>query len=137
MQTPCSGRDTQARDVLNAIHLASRGLQVLPRRSTDESRLSATASLLTPRESEVLPLLREGRSNAQIALALSMGVETVRTHARSIYRKLGVSSRRELSASLLGPGAHRFPLRLVPRRDSAGRPARLAFPGGAVVSSHR
>jgi DNA-binding CsgD family transcriptional regulator len=53
--------------------------------------------LLTQREAEVLPLLQVGRSNAQIALALQVGVETVRTHARSIYRKLGVSSRRELA----------------------------------------
>ena len=44
----------------------------------------------------MLPLLQQGRSNAQIALALQVGVETVRTHARNIYRKLGVSSRREL-----------------------------------------
>ena len=29
----CLGRDTQARDVINAIHLASRGLQVIPRAS--------------------------------------------------------------------------------------------------------
>jgi hypothetical protein len=47
----------------------------------------------------VLPLLAQNRSNAQIALALHVGVETVRTHARNIYRKLGVSSRRELAAS--------------------------------------
>ena len=30
----CLGRDTQARDVLNAIHLASRGLKLVPRSST-------------------------------------------------------------------------------------------------------
>jgi Bacterial regulatory proteins, luxR family len=47
----------------------------------------------------VLPLLQRGDSNAQIALALQVGVETVRTHARNIYRKLGVSSRRELAAA--------------------------------------
>jgi hypothetical protein len=41
-------------------------------------------------------MLQQGSSNAQIALALGVGVETVRTHARNIYRKLGVSSRREL-----------------------------------------
>jgi hypothetical protein len=46
----------------------------------------------------VLTLLRQNRSNAQIALALGIGVETVRSHARSIYRKLGVSSRRTLLA---------------------------------------
>jgi DNA-binding NarL/FixJ family response regulator len=91
----CLGRDTQSRDVLNAIHLASRGLQVIPRVG---SRPVAGGHLLTRREAEVLPLLQQGRSNAQIALTLHVGVETIRTHARSIYRKLGVSSRRELFA---------------------------------------
>jgi DNA-binding CsgD family transcriptional regulator len=47
----------------------------------------------------VLLLLREDRSNAQIALTLDIGVETVRTHARSVYRKLGVPSRRALVAA--------------------------------------
>ena len=46
----------------------------------------------------MLPLLQQGATNPQIALALQVGVETVRTHARNIYRKLGVSSRRELAA---------------------------------------
>jgi len=96
----CLGRNTQSRDVLNAIHLASRGLQVMPRAAPDAGGGSIGAGhLLTGREAEVLPLLQQGRSNAQIALTLQVGVETVRTHARNIYRKLGVSSRRELAAA--------------------------------------
>jgi DNA-binding NarL/FixJ family response regulator len=99
----CLGRDTQSRDVLNAIHLASRGLQVIPRMVSSPGGGSITGGhLLTRREAEVLPLLQQGRSNAQIAVALQVGVETVRTHARNIYRKLGVSSRRELAP----PPAH-------------------------------
>ncbi len=95
----CLARNTQSRDILNAIHLASRGLQVMPRAASDPGGGSmGTRHLLTGREAEVLPLLQQGRSNAQIALALQVGVETVRTHARNIYRKLGVSSRRELAA---------------------------------------
>jgi DNA-binding NarL/FixJ family response regulator len=95
----CLGSDTQSRDVLNAIHLASRGLQVIPRTAANPRGGSiAIGGMLTRREAEVLPLLQLGRSNAQIALALQVGVETVRTHARNIYRKLGVASRRELSA---------------------------------------
>ena len=70
----------------------------------------------------MLPLLQQGRSNAQIALALQVGVETVRTHARNIYRKLGVSSRRELAAP--GPSATQAPSRTgsprSPRRDHRG-----------------
>jgi DNA-binding NarL/FixJ family response regulator len=95
----CLGRDTQSRDVINAIHLASRGLQVSPRApASSGSGLVAGGGLLSRREAEVLPLLQQGHSNAQIALALQVGVETIRTHARRIYRKLGVSSRRELAA---------------------------------------
>ena len=95
----CLGRDTQSRDVINAIHLASRGLQVIPRTpaGSDGKRI-AVGGLLSRREAEVLPLLQQGRSNAQIALALQVGIETIRTHAHNIYRKLGVSSRRELVA---------------------------------------
>jgi ATP/maltotriose-dependent transcriptional regulator MalT len=46
----------------------------------------------------VLELLQMGRSNAEIAATLHVGIETVRTHARRIYRKLGVNTRRELRA---------------------------------------
>ena len=94
----CLGKDTQSRDVLNAIYLASRDLRVFPRVASAEPGPSMNGhELLTQREAEVLPLLQMGRSNAQIALALQVGVETVRSHARSIYRKLGVASRRELA----------------------------------------
>lgn len=105
--TACLAKSTQARDVIGAIHLASRGLHVLPvgagagSGSTEES-LGLEPDLLTPREMDVLELLRAGRSNAQIALALHVSVETVRTHRRHIYRKLGVRDRRELVALTAG-----------------------------------
>lgn len=92
----CLAKATQTRDVLNAIHLASRGLQITPR---DSYGSAPGFGLLTPRESEVLAELQRRRSNSQIAADLHISVETVRTHARHIYRKLGVASRREL----LGP----------------------------------
>ncbi len=116
----CLSSNTQSRDVLNAIHLASRGLQVVPRAASGPGGGSiAVGGMLTRREAEVLPLLQLGRSNAQIALALQVGIETVRTHARNIYRKLGVSSRRELSA-LPGPTLRHGPTSPVssPRRRS-------------------
>jgi DNA-binding NarL/FixJ family response regulator len=93
--TACLAKSTQARDVLHAIHLASRGLQVMPP-SDKENGEPAGPELLTPREADVLELLQNGRSNAEIAESLHVSVETVRTHASRVYRKLGVASRREL-----------------------------------------
>jgi len=89
----CLAKATQGRDVLNAVHLASRGMQLAPR----EQPGGADPELLTPREADVLTHLQQRRSNAQIAADLHISIETVRTHARSIYRKLGVGSRRELT----------------------------------------
>ena len=96
--TACLSKETQARDILNAIHLASRGLHVLPRTPQEYGLTEPPGpELLTPREADVLELLQGGRSNAEIAMQLQVGVETVRTHARNIYRKLGVRTRRELT----------------------------------------
>ena len=99
--TACLSKETEARDVVNAIHLASRGMHVLPRSAAlgagQEALGLQGSDLLTAREADVLELLQDGATNAEIALALSIGVETVRTHARNIYRKLGISSRRDLA----------------------------------------
>ena len=96
--TACLSKETQARDILSAIHLASRGLHVLPKTAKEFGMTRMPGpELLTPREADVLELLQQGRSNAEIAMALSVGIETVRTHARSIYRKLGVRTRRDLA----------------------------------------
>jgi DNA-binding NarL/FixJ family response regulator len=101
--TACISKETQGRDIINAIHLASRGMRVLPRQTggivdpADRFDYLPEADILTAREAEVLQLLQDGLSNAEIAQALSVGIETVRTHARNIYRKLGVSTRRDLA----------------------------------------
>jgi DNA-binding NarL/FixJ family response regulator len=98
--TGCLSKETEARDIVNAIHLASRGMHVLPRLAAaggGVDRLGVEGTELTARESEVLELLQDGYTNSEIAEALAIGIETVRTHARSIYRKLGVPSRQELA----------------------------------------
>lgn len=93
--TACLSRATQERDVLNAIHLASRGLRLT---QPDPGAHLDGSGMLTARETDVLAQLQQRRSNAQIAADLHVSIETVRTHARHIYRKLGVRSRHELLA---------------------------------------
>ena len=51
--------------------------------------------ILSPREREVLVLLAEGRSNREIATAMTVTVATVKTHLVHIYAKLGAGNRNE------------------------------------------
>ena len=48
---------------------------------------------LTEREAEVLRLVAAGRSNAEIAADLTLGVETVKTHVGNVLAKLGARDR--------------------------------------------
>jgi DNA-binding NarL/FixJ family response regulator len=50
---------------------------------------------LTPRETEILRALAEGRSNKQIAQQFWLSAQTIKYHLTHIYQKLGVSSRTE------------------------------------------
>ena len=62
------------------------------------SSLAASALLIEPlsaQEQRVLRLLAAGRSNPEIAQELVVSVNTVKTQAQSIYRKLNVKSRVE------------------------------------------
>src|SRR5436309_647837 len=63
--TACLAKSTEARDVLHAIHLASRGLTVLPP-ATVGAAAPVGPEILTPREADVLEQLQSGRSNAEI-----------------------------------------------------------------------
>jgi len=59
---------------------------------------------LSRRESEVAELMVHGISNRAIADRLMLGEETIKTHARSIYRKLGVADRAQAVAFVLREG---------------------------------
>jgi len=59
---------------------------------------------LTQRESEVLGHMVRGLSHRAIAQQLIVGEETVKTHARAIYRKLGVPDRAQAVATALREG---------------------------------
>jgi len=64
------------------------------------------AAGLTPRESEIALLAAGGESSRAIAGRLVISVRTVDNHLASVYRKLGVSSRGDLSDALARLTAH-------------------------------
>ena len=50
---------------------------------------------LTDRESEILALITQGYSNTEIAERVFLGINTVKTHIRKLYRKIGATRRAE------------------------------------------
>ncbi len=49
--------------------------------------------MLTEKETKILTLIVNGKSNPQIGELLNISVHTVKTHIESIYRKLGVHNK--------------------------------------------
>src|SRR5215210_1761100 len=92
-------KDTRAAELRRAIKAAAAGrVQLSPEASAlllREVREPARppAEALTGREAEVLRLLAEGRANKEIARALGVAEDTVKTHVRHLLAKLGVQSR--------------------------------------------
>lgn len=61
----------------------------------DQATVQQGIDNLSPRETEVLDQLSEGKSNAEIGEALHIEVGTVKNHVHSILKKLGVSNRQQ------------------------------------------
>jgi len=73
-----------------------RLLRTLGRRPATAAR-ERGAGELSPRELEVVRLVAEGRSNAEIADALFISLRTVTTHLQNVYARLGLGSRTALA----------------------------------------
>ena len=85
--------------------MAARAVDTAARLQRDEFWPGARQGL-TQRESEILSYVVNGLSNRGIAAKLVIGDETVKTHLRAIYRKLGVSDRTGAVATALREGIY-------------------------------
>ncbi len=84
-----------------AIHQVAHGQMVFPsvvRQWLTERHRPSPTSELSEREREVLALVAEGSTNAQIAEQLSVSESTVKFHLQHIFEKLGVTNRTEAAA---------------------------------------
>jgi DNA-binding NarL/FixJ family response regulator len=96
-------------DLLEAVYAVASGEEIPPSPAValaladlpeEESRVEylreqQLADPLTTREIEILDLIAEGKSNAEIAEALAVEEKTVKNHITRLYSKLNISSRYE------------------------------------------
>jgi DNA-binding NarL/FixJ family response regulator len=102
------------RDLLEACRAAMRGEPFLyPGAITalirdylqrDDQGEGLPASILTPREEEILKLIAEGHSSKEIADLLVISIKTVERHRANILSKLGMRDRLELTRYAIRAG---------------------------------
>src|SRR6266511_32694 len=105
----CAGRIQPDLILLDLSMPGVDGLSALPRRLLEQVRAGggrgsgvpdSIAAALSARELEVLLLLDEHLGTDEIAKRLFISEHTVRSHVKSLLRKLGVSSRRDALEAL-------------------------------------
>ena len=92
-----------AEDLVAAIREVARGGSVIDPKVV-EALVSATSprrrsdlDRLTPRESEILAEMAQGKNNAAIAASLVLSERAVEKHTNSIFSKLGLSEERDVN----------------------------------------
>jgi DNA-binding NarL/FixJ family response regulator len=97
-------KDASGEELLNAIQNVDRGLRYLPHGALDRLAQRMPAVELTPRETEVLTRITQGRSNREIAEDLKIAEKTVRIHVSSVLDKMGARDRTQATIYALQRG---------------------------------
>lgn len=86
-------KDVTPEELVNAIRTVEKGRKYIPADVAAILTEHIGSEELTPAESNILRMIVGGMSNKEIAFALDISENTVKTHASNIYDKLGVSDR--------------------------------------------
>lgn len=86
-------KTTPSSELVERITRAASVRPSSPSPPNTRSRTETGSALLSDRESEVLRLITQARTNAEIAAELDLAVGTVKRHVYNVFRKLEVSSR--------------------------------------------
>lgn len=97
-------KDASRAELLEAIEAVHRGEKRIPAEVGARLAGRVAGQDLTPRELEVLRAIVDGRSNKEIAHALSLSEGTVKFHVNNILAKLGVNDRTQAATEALRRG---------------------------------
>jgi len=97
-------KDASGEELLNAIQSVNRGLRYLPHVALDRLAERMPSVELTPRETEVLTCITQGRSNREIAEQLGIAEKTVRIHVSAVLDKMGARDRTQATIYALQRG---------------------------------
>ncbi len=85
--------DVSEADLLKAIRTVTSGKKFIPLNVAEILTENFGQETLTPSEQKILQMIVNGKSNKQIAFDSSISENTVKTHIKNIFDKLGVSDR--------------------------------------------
>ncbi len=97
-------KDMSKAELVGAIRAVQSGQKWLPPSIADRLAERCRRPELTLRETEVLQLLVKGRSNKEIAVALSIAEDTVKSHLKTLFAKLGVQDRTAAAVAAIRHG---------------------------------
>lgn len=101
-------KDVQPEELFDCIRTVHHGEIYLPPKIASKIAQRVQEDPLTPREVDILELLASGKSNKAIAQALDIGESTVKSHLKSLFAKLEVTSRAEAVALAARRGLVKF-----------------------------
>lgn len=101
-------KDTTKEELVTAIREIHQGGRHLPPNIVSRLADRLIRPSLSPREMDVLRLASRGRSNKEMAAAMFVSEETVKSHMKSLFSKLGVHDRAEAVAVSLQRGLIRL-----------------------------
>ena len=102
-------KDMSKAEIVGMIRAVHAGKERLPTVIADRLAERRRRPELTLREVEVLQLLVKGRSNKEIASDLSIAEDTVKSHLKTLFTKLGVQDRTAAAINAIQHGIVRLP----------------------------
>ena len=97
-------KDTPQNALINAIQAVYSGKRIIPPELAQKLAQRKTYPRLSPREMDIIRLMKEGMSNQMISLQLNITESTVKSHVKNILFKLGANDRTQAVTKALQRG---------------------------------